>query len=204
MPLDRAVGVVGPAVIDAVELPGVAPRARGRTMAAAVAAEDVEQARGPGPAGSRQKITGRLGDAAGDEVAGIFDLRRMADIDPAFVEDGAVSRLPGCRGRRTRCGGPRRSDSQGPRRRGLPLPLGMAHFLPGLSSIWGSSEGRARRRRMWVVFSISTAARRPPPPDVPARPRCSPVRNAGWRAPPRTVALPQRPSCTGLAAGADR
>ncbi len=28
--LDRAVGVVGPAVIDAVELPGVALRARGR------------------------------------------------------------------------------------------------------------------------------------------------------------------------------
>ncbi len=36
-----------------------------------------------------------------------------------------------------------------------------------------------------------------PPPDVPARPRGPPAPIAGWRARPPTVALPQRPSCSG-------
>src|SRR4029079_14452894 len=85
--LDRSVGVVGPAVIDALELPGVA-LALAANQRAAMAA-DVEQRADLALAVAAEDHRA-AGDRAGAEVARIFDLRGVADIDPALVEDGAV------------------------------------------------------------------------------------------------------------------
>ena len=74
-------------MIDAVELPGVA-LALAADQRAAMAA-DVEQRADLALAVAAEDHR-PAGDAAGAEVARVFHLRGVADIDPALVEDRAV------------------------------------------------------------------------------------------------------------------
>ena len=82
--------MIGPAVIHAVELPGVA-LALAADQRAAVAAAIDQRAHGAFAVAAEDDRPAR--HRAGLEVAGIFDLRGVADIDPAAVEDGALLAL---------------------------------------------------------------------------------------------------------------
>src|SRR6185436_15082536 len=83
----RSVGVVRPAVIDALELPGVALALTANQRAAMAA--DVEQRAHLALAVAAEDHR-TAGNVTGAEVAWIFDLRGVTDINPALVEDGAV------------------------------------------------------------------------------------------------------------------
>ena len=133
--LDRAVGVVGPAVIDAVELPGVA-LALATHQRAAMAADVEQRADLALPVAAEDHRT--AGDAAGAEVARVLHLRGVADIDPALVEDRAVFVLQDVRGDEHAAVDLERQvlqvlDDE------LAVAVGMAVFA-GLSSMSSSSE----------------------------------------------------------------
>src|SRR4029077_5867098 len=87
---EPAVGMVGPAVIHAVELPGIA-LALAADQGAAVAAAIDQRAHDTFAVAAEDDRPAR--HRASLEVAGIFDLRGVADIDPAAVEDGALFAL---------------------------------------------------------------------------------------------------------------
>ena len=82
--------MIGPAVIHAVELPGVAFALAADQRAAVAAAIDQRMHRAFAVAAEDDRAAGHR---AGLEVAGIFQLRSVADIDPAAVEDGALLAL---------------------------------------------------------------------------------------------------------------
>ena len=82
--------MIGPAVIHAVELPGIA-LALAADQGAAVAAAIDQRAHGAFAVAAEDDRPPR--HRAGLEVAGIFDLRGVADIDPAAVENGALFAL---------------------------------------------------------------------------------------------------------------
>ena len=85
--LELAVGVIGPAVIHAIKLPRVA-FALAADDGAAVAAGIDQRARGALAVAAEDDRPAR--HVAGAEIAGRADLGRMADIDPALVEDRAI------------------------------------------------------------------------------------------------------------------
>ena len=88
--LEPAVGMIGPTVIHAVELPGIA-FALAADQRAAVAAAIDQRAHGTFAVAAEDDRPPR--HRAGLEVAGVFDLRGVADIGPAAVENGALFAL---------------------------------------------------------------------------------------------------------------
>src|SRR6202035_4582105 len=87
---EPAVGMIGPAVIHTVELPGIA-LALAADQSAAVAAAIDQRAHGAFAVAAEDDRPPR--HRPGLEVAGIFDLRGVADIGPAAVENGALLAL---------------------------------------------------------------------------------------------------------------
>src|SRR4029079_8663028 len=85
--LDAPAGMVGPAVIDAVELPRVA-LALAADQRAAVAADVEQRADLALPVAAEDPRA--AGDMAGAEISGVLQLGSVADVDPSLVEDGAV------------------------------------------------------------------------------------------------------------------
>ncbi len=82
--------MIGPAVIHAVELPGIALALAADQRAAVAAAIDQRAHRAFAVAAEDDRAARHR---PGLEVAGIFKLGSVADIDPAAVEDGALLAL---------------------------------------------------------------------------------------------------------------
>ena len=172
-------------MIDAVELPRVA-LALAADQRAAMAADVEQRAHLALPVAAEDHRP--AGDLAGAEVAGIFDLRGVADVDPALVEDRAVLVLQDFRRDEHLAVDLEGQVLQVLDHEAVAVAVGMAVSVAMIEHV-----GLQRMPRGAPDLAISlylSAANRPPPPDAPARPRGPRAPSAGSRARPRPWPCP--------------